>query len=137
MKIPEKNSETNLYTQIESEIQRANNFRDISFLNTVSEKIFIKASEKHLSLLLRNLIENAIKYNQDEGKVFISYEKNTLIIEDTGIGMNADDMKRIFDRFYRVNQNTSVSGSGIGLTLVDKVIKMYDWKIRVESQKNK
>lgn len=135
--LPDKNTKTDLENILKNEIERANNFRNITFENTISEKFPVYASEKHLSILIRNLIENAIKYNKDNGKVFISREKNTLIVRDTGIGMSAENISRIFDRFYRINQNSEVSGSGIGMTLVDKIIKLYNWKIRIESQIDK
>ena len=64
----------------------------------------------------------------------ISSEKNIFIIRDTGIGMAKDDIDRIFDRFYRINQNSSITGSGIGMTLVDKILKLYDWDIKIQSE---
>lgn len=66
----------------------------------------------------------------------ISREKNALIIEDTGIGMSEENIKRIFDRFYRIDQNSAVSGSGIGMTLVEKITKLYNWKIEIKSEIN-
>lgn len=51
--------------------------------------------------------------------------------------MNNEDLKRIFDRFYRINQNSSVQGSGIGLTLVDKVARLYGWQVEVQSEFDK
>lgn len=118
------------------EIERANNFRNVEFKKNFIKNFSVFSSEKHLSLLFRNLIENAIKYNKDSGKVTITIDKNTVTIADTGIGMDSENMKRIFDRFYRINQNSLVSGSGIGMTLVKKVIDLYDWDIHLESQEN-
>lgn len=118
------------------EIERANNFRNVEFEKKFIKNFSVFSSEKHLSLLFRNLIENAIKYNKDGGKVTITIDKNTVTVADTGIGMDSENMKRIFDRFYRINQNSLVSGSGIGMTLVKKVIDLYDWDIHLESQEN-
>lgn len=134
LKMPEKNTKTDIKKIIQNEIDRADNFKNIEIINTVKNNFSVFASEKHLSLLLRNLIENAIKYNKNNGKMTISLEKNILTVEDTGIGMSEENIKRIFDRFYRINQDSEVSGSGIGMTLVKKVVDLYNWKIGISSQ---
>lgn len=104
MRLPEKNSKINITEIVEAEIERADNFRDVVFENDLPEKFYVFASEKHLSILIRNLIENAIKYNINEGNVKIFQKKNSLYVSDSGIGMSEEDTKRIFDRFYRANQ---------------------------------
>lgn len=134
IKIPDKTEKTYIKPLIENEIQRVKNDKNIEIIDTTSPDFTVFASQKHLSILLRNLIENAVKYNKNGGKVEISNQKNTLIIADTGIGMEKDDLKRIFDRFYRIHQNSGIAGSGIGMTLVDKILKLYEWKIDIQSQ---
>ena len=134
LKIPEKNKKTNIVPIVESEIFRAKNIKNVTIENNLTKDFYISASEKHLSILIRNLLENAIKYNKENGRVMISSEKNIFIIRDTGIGMAKDDIDRIFDRFYRINQNSSITGSGIGMTLVDKILKLYDWDIKIQSE---
>lgn len=134
LKIPEKNKKTNILPIVESEIFRAKNIKNVTIENNLTKDFYISASEKHLSILIRNLLENAIKYNKENGRVMISSEKNIFIIRDTGIGMAKDDIDRIFDRFYRINQNSSITGSGIGMTLVDKILKLYDWDIKIQSE---
>ncbi len=134
LKIPEKNKKTNIVPIVESEIFRAKNIKNVTIENNLTKDFYVSASEKHLSILIRNLLENAIKYNKENGRVMISSEKNIFTIRDTGIGMAKDDIDRIFDRFYRINQNSSITGSGIGMTLVDKILKLYDWDIKIQSQ---
>lgn len=134
LKIPEKNKKTNILPIVESEIFRAKNIKNVTIENNLTKDFYVSASEKHLSILIRNLLENAIKYNKENGRVMISSEKNIFIIRDTGIGMAKDDIDRIFDRFYRINQNSSITGSGIGMTLVDKILKLYDWDIKIQSE---
>lgn len=134
LKIPEKNTKINLTKIIENEISKADNFRNISIDNQAKKDFFIFSSEKHISIVLRNLIENAIKYNKNNGKMFISLEKNILTVEDTGMGMSKENIERVFDRFYRINQNSEVGGSGIGMTLVKKVADLYSWKITISSE---
>ena len=134
LKIPEKNKKTNIVPIVESEIFRAKNIKNVTIENNLTKDFYVSASEKHLSILIRNLLENAIKYNKENGRVMISSEKNIFTIRDTGIRMAKDDIDRIFDRFYRINQNSSITGSGIGMTLVDKILKLYDWDIKIQSQ---
>lgn len=84
-----------------------------------------------------NLIDNAIKYNKNNGKIFIrSYikdEKNIIEIEDTGIGIPDEHKSRIFEPFYTVDKNRSknFSGTGLGLSLVYKLLKKQDSDIKV------
>ena len=136
LKIPEKSKKTNILPIVESEIFRAKNIKNVTIENNLTKDFYVSASEKHLSILIRNLLENAIKYNKENGRVMISSEKNIFIIRDTGIGIAKDDIDRIFDRFYRINQNSSITGSGIGMTLVDKILKLYDWDIKIQSEIN-
>lgn len=84
-----------------------------------------------------NLIDNAIKYNKNNGKIFIrSYikdEKNVIEIEDTGIGIPDEHKSRIFDPFYTVDKNRAknFSGTGLGLSLVYKLLKKQNSNIKV------
>ncbi len=85
-----------------------------------------------------NLIDNAIKYNKNNGKIIIkSYikdEKNIIEIEDTGIGIPDEHKSRIFEPFYTVDKNRSknFSGTGLGLSLVYKLLKKQDSDIKVK-----
>lgn len=92
--------------------------------------------------LIANLVENAIKYNKQDGSVFISVkrenEKVLLTVKDTGIGIEEKNLNKIFDRFFRVEQsrNRSTGGSGLGLNLVKQICVIIDAKIEVESTIN-
>lgn len=55
-------------------------------------------------------------------------------MQDSGIGMKREDMEKIFERFFRVDRSGIYTGSGIGLALVDRIIKLYGWIISVESK---
>ena len=88
------------------------------------------------------MIENAIKYNKENGivKVSLIEEQNLLkiIIEDTGIGIEEKYLDKIFQRFYRVDEshNRTTGGSGIGLNIVKQICATIDAKIEVESTLN-
>lgn len=89
---------------------------------------------------MSNLVENAIKYNRENGSISISasrQEGNTIIkISDTGIGIPEEECERIFEPFYRVDQSRSrsVGGSGLGLALVKDIVEKHGGSIRVNSR---
>lgn len=64
----------------------------------------------------------------------MQYKGKFLSIQDSGIGMKQEDMEKIFERFFRVDRSGTYTGSGIGLALVDRIIKLYGWTISVESK---
>lgn len=93
--------------------------------------------------LLDNLIQNAIRYNVNGGKVevCVSHRDNQarLVVEDTGIGIPKEDVNRVFERFYRVDKSRSreTGGTGLGLAIVKHIIELHDGKITLESQVGK
>lgn len=96
-----------------------------------------------LSELYRNLISNAIKYNKDGGKIIITVEKraDNIIskITDTGIGLEKDEIPRIFERFYMVDKgrNRNTNSTGLGLAIVKHIVEDMGGTIDVESEINK
>lgn len=134
LQLPKKTTSIPLYTAINREITYLKEeYPSIQIHNTVDESVSIQTNEQHLSILLRNLLENALKYNTPHGMVSIEFQKCTLTIRDTGIGIAPDDIPRIFDRFYRGNEWRAHRWSGIWLTLVEKILRLYGWNIHIES----
>jgi signal transduction histidine kinase len=89
--------------------------------------------------LLSNLLDNAIKYTSIGGQVEISLSpikerEVTLTVKDTGIGISAEDLPRIFERFYRGDQSRSESGTGLGLSLARAIAHVHGGDITVESR---
>lgn len=95
-----------------------------------------------LSTVWDNLLTNAIKYNNREGSIKVSVEKREksimIIFKDTGIGMNEEEVERIFDRFYRADiaRSKTIDGTGLGLSIVATIVKLHDGKTVVKSKKN-
>lgn len=91
-----------------------------------------KIDEDSFTRLTNNLISNAIKYTNINGKIKISLKDSTLIIEDNGIGIQEEKLKEIFNRFYRATSQNG--GFGIGLNIVSSICQAYKIKIDVKSK---
>ncbi len=104
---------------------------------------FIEAEPLRIRRVLLNLIDNAVKYNRKNGTVRLSMalegEVVAVRISDTGIGIPAEVIPRLFERFYRVNDSgkQGTRGTGLGLYLVHWIVKNHGGTIEVESQPGK
>lgn len=101
------------------------------------------ANEKLIKTMFYNIIDNAIKYNIDNGLIFISSksQKKRIIvsIKDTGIGISKDIQNRIYERFFRqdTSRNKAIKGTGLGLSIVKKIARIHKVKIMLNSELNK
>ena len=106
-----------------------------------AENDLIEADEVHFSNLINNLIDNGVKYSKDNTPVFIkiitqSNGKNLYVkVEDNGIGMNKETLKRVFERFYRAHTGNihNVKGFGLGLSYVKTIVEAHHGQIRADS----
>lgn len=107
------------------------------------DEVEIRGNRQILEQIAYNLVDNAIKYNKVGGRVEISTGKSeteaTLSVRDTGIGIPADKLDRIFERFYRVDKSHSkeIGGTGLGLSIVKHAALYHGAKIFVESEYGK
>lgn len=103
----------------------------------------IKADLNEITRIITNILSNAIKYNIDRGEITVSLKTspNYLIIKiaDTGIGMKPEERANLFQEFFRAkNEKTrSISGTGLGLTIVKRIVESYNGKIEVDSEYGK
>ena len=111
----------------------------VNFVNDVPKGMEISADRSHLSNMLTNLIENAVKYSGDEVSVRISGESVDggvrIDVADNGNGISSADKGRIFNRFYRGKAfSTDIPGMGLGLTYVKLLVDAHCGDISVESR---
>ncbi|WP_024615495.1 HAMP domain-containing sensor histidine kinase [Clostridium sp. Ade.TY] len=104
---------------------------------------FINADKDKISQAIINIISNSIKYTNEYGHINISsYEDNDytyISIKDDGIGISDNDLKYIFERFYRVDKsrNRKTGGVGVGLTIAKSLVECHEGKIKVNSKLNR
>ena len=109
-------------------------------LDLNATKTTINADRMHLMNVIRNLVDNAIKYSGKPAKIKVSTrnENNLLIVSilDKGIGIPKDALPKIFNKFYRVPTGNlhNVRGFGLGLNYVKEIINLHKWKIIVNSE---
>lgn len=114
---------------------------DLHYENLPDVEVY--ADPLRLRQVFTNIIENAIKYNVDGGKVFVSIEEdehNYIVrVKDTGIGIKKEDINKIFDRFYRADKSRKreVGGAGLGLSICKWIIESHGGYIKVESEYGK
>lgn len=100
----------------------------------------ISADYSEISRVITNLLSNAIKYNKDNGSVsiYVFTKGNYLVvgIKDTGIGIKEEDKVKLFNEFFRIKNKSTrgISGTGLGLSLVKRIVESYHGKIELESE---
>jgi two-component system, OmpR family, phosphate regulon sensor histidine kinase PhoR len=115
------------------------NSRKVKLQNNVAETVQVFADRFRLEQMLTNLIDNAIKFNRQNGAVTISHnsnENNDLIsVEDSGEGIASEHLPRIFERFYRTDKARSreIGGTGLGLAIVKHLAILHSGEVSVQS----
>ena len=114
--------------------------RNIELILEGFRPVDAEIDETKLSLAISNLVENAIKYNKDEGWVRVSLNADHkyfyVTVTDSGRGIPEESIDHIFERFYRVDKShsTEIEGTGLGLAITRSAIMMHHGAIRVKSQ---
>jgi len=132
-----------LVNQVFDDLQHIASEKNVNLKNSISTDFTVFVDEKKFSILLKNLIENAIKYNKQGGSVYLNAEKLDeyvlISVSDTGIGIPKESLPLIFERFYRVDKSRSrnVGGTGLGLSIVKHITEAHNGKVEVESQVGK
>jgi len=113
--------------------------KDIHFVTDIRGCETIWADPNDFEIIMNNLVSNAVKYNNTGGTVTITVDCNdnefSLSVADTGIGINTSEKEMLFEEFSRIknDKTRNISGSGLGLSIVRKVVELYHGVINVES----
>ncbi|WP_319482650.1 ATP-binding protein [uncultured Draconibacterium sp.] len=111
----------------------------VQIINKPDRPIFVRADKKRILEVVTNLIVNGVKYGKQNGYVNISFHdlEDNIIVEvaDNGIGIEKKDLRRIFERFFRVDKSRSreQGGTGLGLSIVKHIIEAHNQSINVRS----
>lgn len=111
---------------------------DVTF--ETGRRVVAEVDEVKLTLLISNLVENAVKYNHENGWVKVSLDADhqsfTLTVEDSGLGIPEESLAHIYERFYRVDKSHSreIGGTGLGLAICRKVVMMHHGRIDLTSK---
>lgn len=117
--------------------------KDIDVIYESNRDVSAEVDEVKLTLAISNLVENAIKYNEEHGYVKVTLDADhrffTIVVEDNGMGIPEESKEHIFERFYRVDKSHSrkIGGTGLGLSITRSAILMHRGAIRVESEEEK
>ena len=100
----------------------------------------MKADREGLREILDNLLDNAIKYTPEGGRVSVLWQSNgamaRIAVRDSGIGIKPEDQERVFERFYRVDKARSreMGGTGLGLSITHGIVTGHNGRIEVDSR---
>ena len=134
-------NETIIRSALRFEARVAEKNLDMS-INLVEDKVYVCVDTEKIQRVLHNLIDNAIKFTNDGGKICIentlSAGKIYISITDTGKGIAPEEQKRVFDRFYKVDasRGEDKKGSGLGLSIVKDFVKAHGETITLSSELN-
>ncbi|MGN0595559.1 MAG: ATP-binding protein [Hominimerdicola sp.] len=104
------------------------------------EPLIIKGHQGYITELFLNLMDNAVKYNNEGGNVWVKISKSKdtakILFKDNGIGISEEDCGRIFERFYRVDKSRSkqTGGTGLGLSIVKHIVSYHNGEISINSK---
>jgi len=117
--------------------------KNIKINTSFPDELIMNADSTETEIIFNNLLSNAVKYNKNDGEVFFRIEKKggnlEIIMEDTGIGMSQEDVARLFHDFVRIKnkQTQNISGSGLGLSIMKKIVDLNNGTVNVESEVDK
>ena len=114
--------------------------KGFNMITEIDRDIKVKVDPEKFYQVYSNLLSNAIKYSGDSRKIFVRLYKNSgsviTEIEDEGIGIEEENLTKIFEEFFRVegHESGNITGTGLGLTVVKEIVEGHHGKIKVESE---
>lgn len=126
--------ELNLYQLCEGIISDLNDKYPNRDIELEGSECLIKADDTLISIAISNLIENALKYSEDT--VTVKLEDNKIRIIDKGIGISENELNKITNKFYRVSQNDWNNSMGLGLFIVNTILSLHKFELKIKSVYN-
>lgn len=114
--------------------------RNISISADIENGITMKTEAGEIELMVRHLMDNALRYNRDNGSVCVTIKRAgphiILSVADTGIGMNDEELSRLFGEFIRIKNSKTqdIRGTGLGLAIIKKISELYQGTVPVQSE---
>jgi signal transduction histidine kinase len=145
MRLEEEDANASIYSVINTFKLKVEKYGGKINANLDAEDPIIKVDRMHFTNVIFNLLDNAVKYRRDDvppelvvATVNPDEDHIQITIQDNGIGMKREDLKKIFEKFYRVSTGNrhDVKGFGLGLAYVHKMIDLFGGSIRAESEVN-
>jgi signal transduction histidine kinase len=131
---------TALLSSLAEEYRFLTDAHDITMDVRLPEQLVIQGDEVKLHCAFSNILNNAVKYNVEGGRIelkgYQSATEQTVSVTNTGPGVSEAEIPRVFDQFYRCEKSRSIEhgGSGLGLTIVKKIVELHGGKVKFESQ---
>ena len=118
--------------------------KQITLVAEKMPKVLVQADEQKIRQLVLILVDNALKYTPESGRVTVEFRKAEkgricLAVSDTGIGISKEDQEKVFDRFYRVDKARSreMGGNGLGLAIAQEIVNLHQGRISIQSELGK
>ena len=128
-------STINLYEVVKDSVENIEiNYPKRKILIKGKKDVMLKADRALMGVVLSNLIENGCKYSEDD--VIVTITKNSIEIQDSGIGISQKDIEKITNKFYRVHENSWNNSLGLGLFIVNNILELHRFQLKITSKEN-
>jgi len=131
---------TELLSSLAADYRLSANAQNVQMNTHLPSQLIIQGEAEKLNRAFSNILDNAIKYNVEGGRIEMVGDQSdvdlTITVTNTGPGVAAAETNKVFDQFYRVEQSRSLQhgGSGLGLTIVKRIVELHNGKIKFESK---
>ena len=99
------------------------------------DAFIIKADKALMEIVLKNLIENALKYSNDT--VTVKFEKESVFVIDNGVGISKENIDKVTKKFFRTDEHSWDNSMGLGLAIVKQILKLHNTALKIESQEDR
>ena len=129
--------------QVLSAVRQLADSKNIELKSDIDQQLgFLQGEEGKIQSMVMNLVNNAIKFTPENGRVTISARRQgqelVINVSDTGLGIPKEELAKIFNRFYRVHRpGKQIRGTGLGLAIVKEIVRLHGGRIEVESEVDK